>query len=353
MKNYLQMLMLLGLISSIALTRSMEREEPEQLSPTRTILESVGGLPNELWFEILSDTFFDKNIFTNAFDIFEGMEEVNRHLSKTFVNVLSICRSFLDFKDEFFKLKAGLLAFYRVKLKEQFLESREGKEGLHPKTGEWSSDQVFNHKIAKFLSIEMHDNDDLLHKLLKNYYLSETSKTKYAHLLIFFGANINRQDEFGHTALIMAAWLNHKQTVEMLLTLGADVNFQDNEENTDLMWTKVGDKDGHTALIAASVNGHKEIVKMLISNGADVNLKNKNGETALMLAIDGAPLTSNSLSWTANDNHKEIVKIILAHGANVNIKNNNGKTALDFAQKHDRQDLVKLLKGEQSSCLVS
>jgi ankyrin repeat protein len=39
--------------------------------------------------------------------------------------------------------------------------------------------------------------------------------------------------------------------------------------------------DGDTALILASSNGHKDIVSLLLSSGAAVNDKNNNGWTAL------------------------------------------------------------------------
>jgi len=44
------------------------------------------------------------------------------------------------------------------------------------------------------------------------------------------------------------------------------------------------DKFGNTALILASKNGHQEIVNILIENGAKVNTQNHDNETSLILA---------------------------------------------------------------------
>jgi len=47
------------------------------------------------------------------------------------------------------------------------------------------------------------------------------------------------------------------------------------------------DKDGTDALMSASVRGHKDIVELLLKNGAQVNSQNSDGHTALMFAYNG------------------------------------------------------------------
>ena len=61
-----------------------------------------------------------------------------------------------------------------------------------------------------------------------------------------------------------------KEVQALLESLPTDINWQDDNRWTPLMW--------------ASVNGHLDVVRYLICNGADVNIKNNNGETALDLA---------------------------------------------------------------------
>ena len=71
--------------------------------------------------------------------------------------------------------------------------------------------------------------------------------------------NINHQDEeYGDTALMIAARNGHESILEHLIEKGADVNLQD--------------KKCCSALMAAAYGGHKTIVKHLIEKGADVIL---------------------------------------------------------------------------------
>ena len=47
------------------------------------------------------------------------------------------------------------------------------------------------------------------------------------------------------------------------------------------------DEEGNTALMYASYNGNREIVELLIENGADIDHENNDGNTALMWATNG------------------------------------------------------------------
>jgi ankyrin repeat protein len=60
---------------------------------------------------------------------------------------------------------------------------------------------------------------------------------------------------------------NYFKIVEFLINSGADVNMQD--------------VNGLTALMFAVIRGHLESVNLLLDVGADINLRDKYGETAL------------------------------------------------------------------------
>ena len=69
---------------------------------------------------------------------------------------------------------------------------------------------------------------------------------------------------------MVASLQGHEEVVKLLIEKGAEVNRTD--------------KAGVTALMAASEQGHGEIVKLLIEKGAEVNRTDEAGETALMVA---------------------------------------------------------------------
>ena len=74
-----------------------------------------------------------------------------------------------------------------------------------------------------------------------------------------------------------------------MLGAGADVNGQDNE--------------GLSPLMFAAYKGKKDCVEVLVSHGADVNAKNINGSSPLM--------------WAAREGKKDCVEVLLSHGADV------------------------------------
>lgn len=94
-----------------------------------------------------------------------------------------------------------------------------------------------------------------------------------AKLLIDSGADVNaRDDKYDHnrTALLNAAHCGAKETVNMLIGAGADINAQ-----------SIG---GFTALMFAIIKEHKYIAMVLLKHGADPNISNDYGDTALSWA---------------------------------------------------------------------
>ena len=113
-------------------------------------------------------------------------------------------------------------------------------------------------------------------------------------------ADINKEDIHGQTALRIAAGQGHIECLKELITAGSDINKED--------------KKGQTALWIAAKKGHVECLNKLIVAGADINKEDKDGDTALMAAVDFP--------------NANIVSLLLSKGAEVNTKNNEGKTAL-------------------------
>ncbi len=103
-----------------------------------------------------------------------------------------------------------------------------------------------------------------------------------------------------------------------LITLGADVNWYDEEETFDL-----------TALHKASRYGHKEIARMLIDAGADINIKDGDGWTPL--------------HWASNNSQIEITKMLIDAGADENVQDNKGRTPLHMAARWNEIEVAKIL----------
>jgi uncharacterized protein len=106
-------------------------------------------------------------------------------------------------------------------------------------------------------------------------------------LLAVDGIDINSQDNYGTTAIMVAAKEGNEPAVKALVNAGADLDLQD--------------EFGDTALIYASRERHKNIVKILVDAGADLNIKNNRGENA-------TTNTSESISQIINNKIKENLK---------------------------------------------
>ncbi|KAH7156985.1 hypothetical protein EDB81DRAFT_840912 [Dactylonectria macrodidyma] len=76
------------------------------------------------------------------------------------------------------------------------------------------------------------------------------------------------------------------------------------------------DEDGTPPLIYASCFGHEAVVHALIEAGADVNKQDRNQWTALM--------------WAMTNRHKGIAKLLLDNNASSDQKTSSGRTAFDF-----------------------
>lgn len=114
---------------------------------------------------------------------------------------------------------------------------------------------------------------------------------------------------------IAAIKANQHQTVQTLLSKGADANAQKD--------------DGTTALMAAVSFGHEATTRLLLEYGADLNTRAVTGETALNVA--------------ATRGFDRIVRILIASGANINSGNGTGKTALSQAAAYGQDRIVELL----------
>jgi ankyrin repeat protein len=126
---------------------------------------------------------------------------------------------------------------------------------------------------------------------------------------------LNKTDDYGKTALHLAAEKGHAPIVELLLSKdGVDVNAQDQYK--------------YTALHKAASKGHKEIVTILLEHKAEV---------------DSFHPCSSPLELAVLRNQPEVIRILLSYGANPNALDPSGLSALHFAAEGGDIEILKLL----------
>ncbi len=135
------------------------------------------------------------------------------------------------------------------------------------------------------------------------------------------------QFEDNDTALIIAAKAGAKDSVDLLLKAGAEI--------------EASDINGSTALHWAAQRGHLDVVKLLIANNAEINATGAGKNTALHFAVSSG--------------HADVVATLLDMGADITVKNRRrgaylglwgrrleSENALDLAIKH-HPELIPLL----------
>lgn len=86
------------------------------------------------------------------------------------------------------------------------------------------------------------------------------------------GVDMNMQNEYGLTPLMLAADYGRRNLVDMLASFDANVNAQN--------------KHGSTALHYAVWHGYADVVKVLIDAEANPNIRNSDGNRAIDLTYD-------------------------------------------------------------------
>ncbi len=166
--------------------------------------------------------------------------------------------------------------------------------------------------------------------------------------------DLEKRDENGDTALLVAARTGDLATFDLLVEYGANINvLAANDRDILNLAVRISNpqlalhalKAGistHTftptyqgsALIFASARGEVQIVDALIKAKAPLDRRNNLGWTALLEAVilgDGSKV------------YQDIVTLLLEAGADKNITDKLDKTPLDHAKQKKYNELVKLL----------
>lgn len=145
------------------------------------------------------------------------------------------------------------------------------------------------------------------------------------------GANPDIKTKNGITPLIVASYNGYISIARILLKFGANPNLFTNL-NTDFHLGKLlSNKNSKTtALMLAAYTGKLEMVITLIKGGADVNMQDSDGQTALIYTILG------DAHWPhkpLDPIRKKIIHALLDAGADASIADDNGlDTAYYYSQ---------------------
>ena len=155
-------------------------------------------------------------------------------------------------------------------------------------------------------------------------------------LLLEFGANINKQNSRGNTALFLAA--ENVNPLERAVLLGQV------ETSTDLSLVELlveqgaekdlGDVDGVTPIMIATIKGHTEVVRFLMEGGASLNERDVRDHTIIHFAAMNN--RHKVLSVLAADN-EEVVAVL------ANLPNHMENTALHLAAQAGNLETVREL----------
>ena len=149
-------------------------------------------------------------------------------------------------------------------------------------------------------------------------------------ILLDFGADINKQNSLGNTALYLAAENDNLVLVEFLVKEKAQI---DGDEPGD----EPVDKPGVTPIMIATIKGHTEIVRFLMQ--ADASLKNRDENDHTILHLAAMNNRHEVLAVLADKNEELVAKL-------AKMPNNMENTALHLAAQAGHLETVRELLKE-------
>jgi ankyrin repeat protein len=189
-----------------------------------------------------------------------------------------------------------------------------------------------------------------------------------ARRLIEAGADVHATNNYGVSAMLLAADIASTELIQLLLKNGVDANTANADGETPLhlvaragnieaatLLLKAGAKvdvrekfGDQTPLMWAVVRRHPAMVQFLLDHGADVDARSAIRDYPRVAtaesrakALDRGGFTS--LLYAARENCRECVEILLKHGADVNLPDPTGVVPMVIAMINGNFDIAKRL----------
>lgn len=132
--------------------------------------------------------------------------------------------------------------------------------------------------------------------------------------------DLNQTGENGDTALMKATREGVYAVVKELIDTGGDINARNSDASGGLRLR-------NNALWFACFGNHYELINLLLAHNININNQNDNGATVLMYA--------------ASAGKTEVVNLLLQHHPNLYLKNLDDYKAIDFASNVEVLRIIK------------
>jgi len=164
---------------------------------------------------------------------------------------------------------------------------------------------------------------------------AEVANTEMLKVLLEAGANADSPNADGQTALMAVARTGNVAAAQFLLEHGATVDAKEK-------W------GGQSALMWASARRHPEMMQLLISKGADVNARSIDRDYQRHVTAEGRPKSLDSggltpLLYAARENCIACVGVLLKSKVDIDLPDPDGVSPLLVAIMNANWDLAKQL----------
>jgi uncharacterized protein len=164
---------------------------------------------------------------------------------------------------------------------------------------------------------------------------AEVGNADMIALLLEAGADADSPNPDGQTALLAVARTGNVKAAELLLGRGATVDAKEK-------W------GGQTPLMWASARRHPAMMQLLISKGADVNARSIDRDYQRHIQAEGRPKSLDSggltpLLYAARENCQACVDVLLKNKADINLADPDGVSPLLVAVMNANWDLARQL----------